>query len=389
MSGTLEEAMKKAADNQQVLTDQMREFVQEFRKLVTDEQNKSKQVMDEAVMKVLGEVSTAMEGLEAIRQAAASAEAARNEQLANQTNQLVGGLGSQVESMIGDAMKRSADQQQLLTGQLQEFIATFRQQAAEEQVKSKQSMDESVTKVLDDVATSMKGLEAARAAAAAEEASRNERLSSQTNELVGGLSDTVESLLSSVSEQVMKTQRNIEAFGQVSLRAIDGMNQGALTMGSAAQRFETAGSAVSTVFDRSGKVVDSLSTTASALQAASTAVQRGFEQYDSTRKTVDAQVVALMGLIESAKHEAGISQELVSNIKSSAETLRQVEGQSREHLQQVNAALERAFTEFGNSLVHQIKNAVAETDRHLSQGTGHLNGVVQELANAVHRMKRA
>jgi hypothetical protein len=389
MSGTLEEAMKKAADNQQVLTDQMREFVQEFRKLVTDEQNKSKQVMDEAVMKVLGEVSTAMEGLEAIRQAAASAEAARNEQLANQTNQLVGGLGSQVESMIGDAMKKSADQQQLLTGQLQEFIATFRQQAAEEQAKSKQSMDESVTKVLDDVATSMKGLEAARAAAAAEEATRNERLSSQTNDLVGGLSNRVESLLSSVAEQVMKTQRNIEAFGQVSLRAIDGMNQGALTMGSAAQRFETAGSAVSTVFDRSGKVVDSLSTTASALQAASTAVQRGFEQYDSTRKTVDAQVAALMGLIESAKQEAGISQELVSNIKSSAEALRHAEGQSREHLQQVNAALERAFTEFGNSLVHQIKNAVAETDRHLSQGTGHLNGVVQELANAVHRMKRA
>ena len=49
MSGTLEEAMKKSADNQQLLTDQMREFVQDFRRLVTEEQNKSKQVMDEAV----------------------------------------------------------------------------------------------------------------------------------------------------------------------------------------------------------------------------------------------------------------------------------------------------------------------------------------------------
>lgn len=35
MSGTLEDAMKKAADNQQLLTDQMREFVQDFRRLVT------------------------------------------------------------------------------------------------------------------------------------------------------------------------------------------------------------------------------------------------------------------------------------------------------------------------------------------------------------------
>jgi hypothetical protein len=57
-------------------------------------------------------------------------------------------------------------------------------------------------------------------------------------------------------------------------------------------------------------------------------------------------------------------------------------------LDQVNAALVKAFTDFGSALVTQVKSTIAETDRHLSQGTGHLNGVVQELANAVQRMKR-
>jgi predicted PurR-regulated permease PerM len=149
MSGTLEDAMKKAADNQQLLTDQMREFVQDFRRLVTEEQNKSKQAMDEAVMKVLGEVAMAMEGLENLRKVSAQEESGRNDKLANQTNQLVGGLSSQVEALLG-----------------------------------------------------------------------------------------------AVSEQVAKTQRNIEALSDVSTRAIEGMNQGALTMGSAAQKFETAGSTV-------------------------------------------------------------------------------------------------------------------------------------------------
>src|SRR5690606_19619205 len=133
----------------------------------------------------------------------------------------------------------------------------------------------------------------------------------------------VESLLGAVSDQVSKTQRNIDALGVVSLRAIDGMNQGALTIGSAAQRFETAGTAVTDAFDRSAKVAETLTTTAASLQAASAAVQRGFEQYDSTRKTVDTQVAALMGLIESVKREAGISQELVNSIKTSAEAMRQ------------------------------------------------------------------
>lgn len=296
---------------------------------------------------------------------------------------------NQMSGTLEDAMKKAADNQQLLTDQMREFVQDFRKLVNEEQNKSKQAMDDTVMKVLGEVALAMERLEDVRKVAATEESGRNTRLADQTGQLVGGLSTQVEALLSAVSEQVNKTQTNIDALGQVSLRAIDGMNQGALTMGSAAQRFETAGGAVTTVFDRSSKVADTLATTATSLQAASTAVQRGFEQYDSTRRTVDAQVASLMGLIEAAKAEAGVSQELVANIKASAEAMRQSEAESRDHLDKVNAALVKAFTDFGSAMVSQVKSTIAETDRHLAQGTGHLNGVVQELASAVHRMKQA
>lgn len=295
---------------------------------------------------------------------------------------------NQMSGTLEDAMKKAADNQQLLTDQMREFVQDFRRLVTEEQNNSKQAMDEAVMKVLGEVAVAMEGLEGIRKAAATEEAGRNDRLASQTNQLVGGLTTQVETLLGAVSEQVTKTQQNINALGDVSLRAIDGMNQGALTMGTAAQRFETAGNAVSSVFERSTTVADTLSSAAASLQTTSTAVQRGFEQYDSTRKTVDTQVAALMGLIESAKKEAGVSQELVSSIKASAEAMRKSEEEARAHLDQVNAALVKAFSDFGTSLVSQVKSTIAETDRHLAQGTGHLNGVVQELANAVQRMKR-
>lgn len=296
---------------------------------------------------------------------------------------------TQMSGTLEDAMKRAADNQQLLTDQMREFVQDFRRLVTEEQNKSKHAMDEAVMKVLGEVAMAMEGLEGVRKASAVEENGRNERLAAQTGQLVGGLSTQVESLLGAVADQVAKTQRNIDVLGDVSLRAIDGMNQGALTMGSAAQRFETAGTAVTGAFERSSQVADTLASTAASLQAASSAVQRGFEQYDTTRKTVDTQVASLMGLIESVKKEAGVSQELVNSIKSSAEAMRDSEAEARSHLDQVNAALVKAFSDFGNSLVSQVKSTIAETDRHLAQGTGHLNGVVQELANAVQRMKRA
>lgn len=296
---------------------------------------------------------------------------------------------NQMSGTLEDAMKKAADNQQLLTDQMREFVQDFRKLVNEEQNKSKQAMDDTVMKVLGEVALAMERLEDVRKVAATEESGRNTRLADQTGQLVGGLSTQVDALLNAVSEQVHKTQSNIDALGQVSLRAIDGMNQGALTMGAAAQRFETAGGAVTTAFDRSSKVADTLATTATSLQVASTAVQRGFEQYDSTRRTVDAQVASLMGLIEAAKAEAGVSLELVANIKASAEAMRQSEAESRDHLDKVNAALVKAFTDFGSAMVSQVKSTIAETDRHLAQGTGHLNGVVQELASAVHRMKQA
>lgn len=322
-------------------------------------------------MEVMSAVQTSLQSLLADVKVA-------NEQAAEQMN-----------GRLEEAMKKAADNQQLLTEQMRQFVQEFRNLVGEEQDKSKRAMDEAVTKVLSDVATSMARMEEVRKVAAAEESGRNQTLSNQTTQLVGGLSHQVDSLLQAVSEQVAKTQQNVDALGNLSLRAIDGMNQGALTMDAAARKFETAGESVSGVLERSSRLSEQMATAGSSLQMAAGAVQRGFEQYDSTRRTVDAQVATLTELIEAARREAGVSRELIDNIKASVEALRRAESESREHLGQVNDALVKAFSDFGSALVSQVKNAIAETDRHLAQGTGHLNGVVQELATAVHHMRKA
>jgi hypothetical protein len=295
---------------------------------------------------------------------------------------------NQMSGKLEEAMQKASDNQQLLTEQMREFVQDFRTLVNEEQSKSKRALDDAVMKVLDEVTVAVNHLDQVRKNAAAEESGRNQQLTSQTNQLVGGLTTQVDALLSAVNDQLARTQQNIDNLGEVSLRAIEGMNQGALNMGSAAQKFEAAGNSVTGVLDSSSKLSEQMTSAASTLQLAASAVQRGFEQYDSTRKTVDAQVASLTGLIESARKEAGVSKELIESIKISVEALRRAEAESRAHLDKVNDALIKAFNDFGNALVSQVKNTVAETDRHLAQGTGHLNGVVQELATAVHRMRK-
>ena len=134
--------------------------------------------------------------------------------------------------------------------------------------------------------------------------------------------------------------------------------------------------------------IEQIKASSTALQSASLAVNNGFEKYDSTRKTVDSQVIALTGLIEAAKKEAGVSQKLVDNIEASVNALRKAEAESRAHLESVNEQLVEAFETFGGSLVLQVQRVVGETDKNISVLSNQLTGVVQELAQFMQRMRK-
>lgn len=396
MSGTLEDAMKQSAANQQLLTDQMRQFVDDFRKLVTDEQSKSKKTMDDAVANVLQTVEAAVKSLEAARMSAQDVDSARTEKLAARSQEVLEAMSqfgaratARLTGTIDEAMKQSATNQTQLTEQMRGFIAEAQQRSGEELAKSRQAMDESVSKVLQQLSAAVEQMETTRKTAASQEQSRSDKLANKTQELVGGLTGQVEELLKAVQAQVAKTQENIDAIGGVTTRAIDGMNSGALTMGAAAQRFETAGGAVTGVFDRSAKVAEQLTTTAGTLQTAAAAVKQGFEQYETTRRTVDAGVSALTVLIENAKKEAGLSRQMLSDLEGIVVQLKAAETQSLQYLEGVNKTLTTAFQNFGTQLTEQVRKAVGETDRQLGGGVQQLTGVVQELGSALSRLKRA
>jgi len=395
MSGTLEDAMKQSAANQQLLIEQMRQFVDDFRKLVTDEQAKSKKTMDDAIANVLQTVEAAVKSFEASRSASVDSENARNDKLATRTQDVLESMAqfgarsvARLGGTIDEVFKQSAANQSRMTEQVHAFIADAQQRSSEEMAKSRQAMDESVGRVLAQLSEALQQMEDTRKSSASQEQSRNDELTSRTRELVSALGDQVERLLSMTAEQVVLIQRNIDSIGSVATRAIDGMNSGALNMGSAAQRFETAGASVTNVFERSAKVSDQLSGTATSLQSAANAVRQGFEQYENTRRTVDTGVATLTMLIDNAKKEAGVSRQMLTDMERIVKQLREAETQSLQYLEGVNKTLSTAFENFGRQLTEQVRKAVGETDRHLGGGVQQLTGVVQELGSALSRLKR-
>jgi ABC-type transporter Mla subunit MlaD len=108
LSDTLDGAMKQVAANQELLTRQMQEFVGDFRRLVEDEQAKSRRTMDEAVTGVLAQLSKALEQIESTRRVAAGEEERRNDKLASRTQDLVGGLSVRVDKLLQSVAEQVA-----------------------------------------------------------------------------------------------------------------------------------------------------------------------------------------------------------------------------------------------------------------------------------------
>ncbi|MFP3568542.1 anti-phage ZorAB system protein ZorA [Paraburkholderia sp. SIMBA_030] len=374
VTGKLEEALAHASANQELMTTQMRDFVNEFRQLVADEHSKSRQMMDDTVGQVMARVNDTLQSLADSRTQSAQQEQQRNESLGRRTEEIISGLSGH---------------QEMMAAQMRQFAVELGTGAAKQQDANSQAMSDVVGRVLQEVSASVAQLQATRDAAATQDQARNEVLTRRTEEVVSNLSAQLKAIVEAVTGQITRTQANIDALQTVSIRAIDGMNNGAATMNTAANRFESAGASVTTVFEKSAAVVADLQRTTSALQSASTTVTQAFQQYDRTRETVQEYVGILKGLVESAGKEAGLTQSMLTDLERIVQTLREAERQAAEYLNGVNQTLAESFEQFGNAMTNQLRQTIGETDRHLGHGVQQLTGVVQELGIALQRMKRA
>ncbi|OUL72167.1 anti-phage ZorAB system protein ZorA [Paraburkholderia hospita] len=374
VTGKLEEALAHASANQELMTTQMRDFVNEFRQLVADEHSKSKQVMDDTVGQVMARVNDTLQSLADSRSQSAQQEQQRNESLGRRTEEIISGLSGH---------------QEMMTAQMRQLAVELGTSAAKQQDANNQAMSETVGRVLQEVSAAVTQLHSTRDAAATQDQARNETLTRRTEEVVSNLSAQLKAMVEAVTGQIARTQANIDALQTVSIRAIDGMNNGAATMNTAANRFETAGASVTTVFEKSVTVAADLQRATSALQSASTTVTQAFQQYDRTRENVQEYVGILKGLIESAGKEAGLTKSMLTDLEGIVQTLREAERQATEYLNGVNQTLAESFEQFGNAMTNQLRQSIGETDRHLGHGVQQLTGVVQELGIALQRMKRA
>lgn len=296
---------------------------------------------------------------------------------------------SEMSAKMEESMAKAALAQEQMNQQLRSFVEELRKLILEQQSQTKQAMDETMQKILFELEKSISVISAERENQAVADKARAERLVAETEGLYSGLTDNVVQLMSDVKDAAFKTEENIRAIQNAATGAISGMNDGALVMQDAADRFTKAGESIGTVFDKSRVVTDQLEQTAATLQLASASVRTAFEKYDESRESVQAYVLQLQNLVENAKKEAGLSSQMLSDLERILSALQTAEKQSTDYLNQVNSVLKGSFQQFGQEMVAQVEVLKEKSDTLLTGSLGALEGAVQSMLIQMTKLKKA
>jgi len=296
---------------------------------------------------------------------------------------------SEMSAKMEESMAKAALAQEQMNQQLRSFVEELRKLILEQQSQTKQAMDETMQKILFELEKSISVISAERENQAIADKVRTERLVAETEGLYSGLTDNVIQLMGDVKDAAFKTEENIRAIQNAATGAISGMNDGALVMRDAADRFTKAGESIGAVFDKSRVVTDQLEQTATTLQLASAAVRTAFEKYDESRESDQAYVFQLQNLVENAKKEAGLSSQMLSDLERILSALQTAEKQSTDYLNQVNSVLKGSFQQFGQEMVAQIDVLKEKSDTLLTGSLGALEGAVQSMLIQMTKLKKA
>jgi methyl-accepting chemotaxis protein len=250
-------------------------------------------------------------------------------------------------------------------------------------------MDETMQKILGELEKSISVISNERESQALADKARAERMVAETEGLYSGLTDNVVKLMDDVKAAAYKTEENIRAIQSAATGAISGMNDGALVMRDAADRFSRAGESIGGVFDKSRVVTDQLEQTASTLQLASSSVRSAFEKYDESRESVQSYVLQLQSLVENAKKEAGLSSQMLGDLERILSALQTAEKQSTDYLNQVNSVLKGSFQQFGQEMVAQVEVLKEKSDTLLTGSLGALEGAVQSMLIQMTKLKKS
>lgn len=257
---------------------------------------------------------------------------------------------------ILDAIKVKQEEMSSSISSMVEEMKKSSQEVSQTSANASQQINEGVTRTLNDITGHMK------------------------TEILDNLSSQMSQVLEASAQASQSFKENINKLSDVSTSSIKGMNDGAEKMTTAADRFTNAGMSLSSSFTQMEGI-------SGALTMAGTQLNTLLSDYQQSRKSVDTAIQALEAVVANAKQEAGMSSQMLNDMKQMTNSLEAVRNNMDGYLGKVNDVLSNSFKGFTDGMGVSLNNTLGEYDTALSRATTSIAGVADGFRNLVDDME--
>lgn len=225
-------------------------------------------------------------------------------------------------------------------------------------------------------------------------ADNQQKLHEHSSTLINNLGTEIKELIVHSQNAVDAYKDNIQKLTHVTTESIAGMNNGAEKMRLASEQFNSAGTSLISVTDKTSQLISEVTATSTHLTSASNNLLSLLGDYKNSQDAVNKAIGALEGLIQQAQSEAGMSTKMLDDMNQMTTALNQVKKEIQDYLEQVSDVLVKSFESFGvsveTSLNHSLgiyDNTLDQAVKRLSSGVEGLGSFVEDLEDLVRQKK--
>lgn len=346
MTERLTNALESMELHQQNLNNQNQVFIEQLKLLISDTQNVTSQKL-EGTLDILNQKVAEMLSQQQSQQSAGINILMQN--VAEMLEKQRQGLNTALENLTGQVSQVMQHQRDSQDQSL--AVMDQRQQALAKQT------DESVGSLKVAVDDLVKGLGEATAG-----------MQSSVRELVEQTNKTNASIEKSVTQMATTTTSTVKQMGD-----------GAALVAHAAEKLRDSGVKAAETFNRITSVTGNLNELSGQLSTSANALQMGLADYKAHREAMGSLVANLNTVVENAKTEAGMTQDVLARIQSATRSLVEAQHQADNYLVGVSDVLAKAHDKFSSATIDTLSKVNISFHKQLEASVALLNGAIQEL----------
>jgi hypothetical protein len=301
-------------------------------------------------------------------------------------HQLVGNLEStskrsgeaMTDSMVR-AMQEMDARQAAVNDQTRALVEQLRLQVASSHAETHDKLRDIVADLGTRMGDMIAALQTQSHTAFAEQEKREGALVARTDGVVTALSQTVSAVVSQLAESTVQMRQSVTAMERSTSVSVDRLSESAGTLERGAVAFAAAGERVTTVMERAAGVAVKMSEASGALVTSSSALQSALADYRTNREAMSSVLSDIRAVVESAKHEASLTEGTLARIRTAAEILSHAQQEAETYLARVSGVLEETHATFAESMNRTLERANTDFHKQLSSAVGLLHSSIAEL----------